>query len=117
MTPGVRPRLERCDGRHVRLRRAVFEVMVEEWAQDFAPEDERRVAVELQSAERASVPYLLPVMPGPEHEEDLVVVRVLRLDGLVDGDGAVDVLLIPEAVDEHHRNLQGLRGENLVHGL
>src|SRR3954471_7192628 len=117
MKPSVRSRLERCDGRHVGLRRAVLQILVEEGAQDFAAEGERRVAVELQSTERASVPNLLSVMPRPEHEKDLVVLRVLRFDGLVDGDAAVYVLLIPKAVDEHHRNLQGLRGENLVNGL
>src|ERR1043166_10305848 len=56
-------------------------------------------------------------MPGAEDEKDLVVVRVLRLDGAVDGGRAVDVLLIPEAVNEHDGNFQGLRSENLIHGL
>src|ERR1700755_2508137 len=117
MAPCVRARLERGDGRDVRLRRAFFQVLVEERAQDFASEGERRVAVEFDRAERAALPYLLTVVPRAEDEEDLVVLRVLRLDGLVDGDVAVDVLLIPEAVDEHHGNLEGLRGENLVDGL
>ena len=56
-------------------------------------------------------------MPRAHHQKHLVVVGVLRLDRLVDGDGAVDVLLIPEAVDQHHRNGQRLRGELLVDRL
>ncbi len=42
---------------------------------------------------------------------------VLRLDGLVDGHRAVDVLLVPQAVHQHDRHLQRLLRQRLVHGL
>ena len=115
--PRVRAGLERRHGRDIRLRRAVLEVLVEERPQDLLPERAPGVAAELQGAERAGVLDLLPVVPGPHHEEHLVVGGVLRLERLVDGDGAVDVLLIPEPVHQHHRHGQRLRREDPVDGL
>src|SRR5438270_11403935 len=56
-------------------------------------------------------------MPRAEHEKDFVVVRVLRLDRLVHGDGAIDVLLIPQAVDEHHGDGKREGSEDAVHRL
>ena len=53
--PRVRPGLERRDGRHVGLGRAVLQVLVQERAQDLPAEVERGVAVEFQSA-----PSVLP---------------------------------------------------------
>ena len=38
-------------------------------------------------------------------------------DRLVDGGGAVDVFLVPQAVHQHHRHFQRLRGQQLVHRL
>src|SRR5579864_6608115 len=56
-------------------------------------------------------------MPRPHDEENFVIVGVLWLDGFVDGNRAVYVFLIPQAVDEHGWNFQRLCGKNLVHGL
>ena len=115
--PGVGARLERADGRDVAARRAVLEVPGQERGQDLAAEEEGGVAIEAQRAERAPVGDLLAVVPRAEHQEHAVVVRVLGLEGLVDGDGAVDVLLVPQAVHEHHRDTERPRAQQLVHGL
>ncbi len=56
-------------------------------------------------------------MPGAHGEKHFVAARVLRFDRFVDGHRAVDVFLVPEAVHQHGRNFQRLRGENLVHRL
>jgi hypothetical protein len=85
--------------------------------QDLAAEGKRRVAAEPQGAERATVVDRLSVVPGTEDEEELVPRRVLRLQRLPDGDRPVDVLLVPEGVDEHRRHREGLGGEDLVDGL
>ncbi len=57
------------------------------------------------------------MMPGSHDQEDLVVALVQGLDRLVDGDGTVDVFLVPEAVHQHHGHLQRLLGEDPVHRL
>ena len=115
--PSVGAGFEGGDRRDVGLGGAVFEILIEEGAQNFALELKRGVGVEFQRAEGAAVFDFLTVMPRAHDEEDFVVVGVFRLDGFVNGDGAVDVLLIPEAMDEHHGDFQGLGGENLVDGL
>ena len=91
--------------------------MIEEGAEDFAAEVEAGIAVELDGSEGAAVGDLLAVVPGAHDEEDFVVVGVFGLDGFVDGGGTVDVLLVPEAVDDHDGNFEGLGGEDAVHGL
>ena len=91
--------------------------MIEERAQDLLAEVEPGVAVKVERAERAAVADLLTVVPRAEDQKDLVVRRVLRRDRLVDGGGAVDVFLVPQAVDEHHRRLQRLLRQQLVHRL
>ena len=62
-------------------------------------------------------PICWPWDQGPIDQEDPVVRRVLPLERLVHGDGPVDVLLVPEPVDDHHRHGQGPVGEHPVHGL
>src|SRR2546426_9458380 len=56
-------------------------------------------------------------MPRSHNEEHFVVVRVLGLNCLVDGDVAVDILLVPETMDHHHRHLKRLCGQYLVYCL
>ena len=116
-TPGVGAGLEGRDGRQVRFRRALLEVVIQEWTQDIAAELQPRIGAKFQRAERAAVRDFLAVMPRAHHQEYLVVGGVLRLDRVVDRDRAVDVLLIPETVDQHHRDGRRLRRQQLVHRL
>src|SRR5204863_5871508 len=115
--PGVRPGLKRYDGREVGLWRAVLEVLVKKRPQDLPAEVQPRIAAEFQSAERAAVTDLLAVMPRTHHQKYLVVRGVFRLDRLVDGDVAVDILLVPEAVHQHNGHLHRLGRQNAIHGL
>ncbi len=78
---------------------------------------ERRVAVKLQSPQRAPVTNLLAVIPGAHHEEHLVVGRVLGFNRLVDRHGPVNILLVPQAVYEHHGNLERLGRQRPIDGL
>ena len=115
--PGVGPGLVGGDRSQVGRGRAVPEVLVEERAQDLLAEVEGGVASESQRAERAAVPDLLAVIPRAHDQEHLVVGRVLGLERPVDGRCSVDVLLVPEAVDQHHRHAQRLRRQQPVDGL
>jgi len=91
--------------------------MCEEWPENPPAKIKPGIAAELQRAERAGVIDLLAVMPRPHHQKYFVIAGVLRLERFVDGRRAVNVFLIPQAVHQHGRNFQRLRGENLVHGL
>jgi hypothetical protein len=57
------------------------------------------------------------VAPRPQDQEDPVVGDVLGLDRPVDGERAVDVLLVEQAVDDHHRHAERLGGEHAIDGL
>src|SRR5437016_687962 len=91
--------------------------MREEWSEDILLEVARRVAVEVERAERAAIFDFLSMMPGTHDEKDLVVVHVLRFDRLVDGNRSINVFLVPETEHEHDRHFEWLRGEDLVHRL
>ena len=91
--------------------------MGEEGREDVLAEVEAGVLTEVKLAERAGVFDLLTVVPGAHHEEELVVGGVFGLDRLLDGDGAVDVLLVPERVDEQRGDGERLFGEDLVERL
>ena len=117
MPPVVRARLERRDGRDVGLGAPPFRCCARKGRRIRLPERLRRVAVELDRAERASLPDHLSVVPGSHDEKDHVVAGVLGLEHLVDRGRAVDVLLVPQAVDQHDRDLQGLLREELVDRL
>src|SRR6185295_7032291 len=71
--PGVRAGFERDDRWEIGFRRAVFQVLVEERAENLLAEVQRGVAVELQRAEAAAVPNLLTVMPRSQDEKHGVV--------------------------------------------
>jgi len=47
------------------------------------------------------------------HQKNFVVAGVLGLIRFVDGNGAVNVFLIPKAVYQHHGNFERLRSEDL----
>jgi hypothetical protein len=115
--PLVGAGLEGGDGSYGGGGGVVLEVVIEEGAEDVLAEVEAGVGAELDGAELGDFFDLLTVVPGTHDEEDLVVGGVFGLEGLVDGDGSVDVFLIPEAVDEHDGDFEGLGGEDLVHGL
>ncbi len=115
--PLIRPGFKSSHGGDVSFWRAVFKVVIEKRPQYFTSKRERRVAVELDRAERAALANLLTVMPWSKHEIHLVVVRILRFDRLVYRDVAVDVFLVPKTVYQHHRNFEWLPGENLIDGL
>ena len=83
LTPGVGAGLEGGDGGHVRLAGPVLQVLGQERPQDFAAKVERGVAAEFQGAQAAAVVDHLAVMPGADDQEHLVVVRVLRFEGLI----------------------------------
>src|SRR6185295_9939830 len=108
---------DRRDRRRLLAVLAVLQIPVEKRAQDLAAERERGVAAELHRPDRRAVADLLAVVPRPEHQEYLVVVRVLGLERLVHRDRTVDILLVPEAVDQHHRHGERLLGEQLVDRL
>src|SRR4030095_4701118 len=57
------------------------------------------------------------MVPGAQHQKYFVVVCVLWLYRLIDRDVAVDVLLIPKAMHEHHRHFERLSREKLIHSL
>ncbi len=105
------------DRGEVGLGRAVLEVLREVRAQDVFAEILGGVAAELDRAERAAFVDLLAVMPRAHHQFDHVAAGVLRLDRAIHGERAVAVFLIPQAVHQHHRHFQRLRGEQLVYRL
>src|SRR4030095_15526303 len=113
----VRSRLERGDRGDVGLRSAVLQILSEKRTEDFLAEVKGGVAAELYGAERTAVADHLTMMPWADYQQDLGVCRVLRFDGLVHREGAVNVFLVPQAVNEHHRRFQRLGGQQLVDGL
>src|SRR5947209_13359630 len=64
-----------------------------------------------------ALPNLLTMMPRTHHQIDHVIVRVLWLYSFPNGRRSINIFLVPEAVDEHHRHFQRLRGNHLVHRL
>src|SRR6266496_1597113 len=91
--------------------------MIQKRAEDLLAKIEASIAGEFQRPQSAAVPDFLTVMPWAHHQKYLVVACVLWLDRFVECECAVDVFLVPKAVDEHYRNFERVRGKNLVHGL
>jgi hypothetical protein len=56
-------------------------------------------------------------MPRSHHQKYFVVARVLRLDRFVHRNRAIDIFLVPEAMDQHHRHLQRFFREQLIDRL
>src|SRR2546422_6778134 len=88
--------------------------MIEKWPQNMLTKIQRRVAVKLQSAKRAAVCDLLAVMPWTHNQKHFVIVRVFGFDRFVNRDRSIDIFLIPETVDQHHRHLQRLFREKSI---
>src|SRR5439155_2692674 len=59
----------------------------------------------------------LTMMPGTHDQKYFVVICVLRLDRLVNRDGAIDVFLVPQAVHQHDRDFQRLSCKYSIHRL
>src|SRR4029077_11792009 len=116
-SPSVGAGLESEDGRDVGFRSAILQVLSEERPEDIALELHRGVGVESQNAEGAAVVDFLAMVPRAEDEKDLVVGRLFFFERIVEGGRAVDVFLVPEAVDDHSGNLKWLGGKDFVHGL
>ena len=99
---------------------AGLEVVGEERGEDVLAEPGAGIGSEAEGAEGVGGLDLLAVVPGAHDDEDLVAVFIEGLDSAVDGWRAIDVLLIPEAVDEEDGDLHAFGGEvlleDLVHG-
>src|ERR1051326_6683297 len=91
--------------------------MSEKRPQDVLTKIERSIAVKIQRAKLAAVRDLLPVIPRSDGEKHSVIIRIFRLDPLVDRDGSVDVFLVPKTRDQHYRNFQRLFRQQLVNCL
>src|ERR1041385_3092196 len=92
-------------------------MLLKKWTENLAPKIERGVAAELQRAERASIVNRLPMGPRTHDQENFIIGGVLRFDGFLNRDRAVDVLLIPEAVHEHHRDFERFFGQGFIYRL
>jgi hypothetical protein len=80
--------------------------VIEERLHHLASEPRGRIALELDLTDPATLAPPLPVTPGAEHEMHELPIRVARRERLVERRAAVDVLLIEQARDDHHRHLQ-----------
>ncbi len=113
--PLVGAALERSDGGDVHRR--TLEVMREERAEHRAAPPFGGVLVPLDIAERLAVVDLLPVVPRAHRQIDHVPGGILGFQRTVHCGCTVDVLLVPQPVDEHHRHLERITAEHPVHRL
>src|SRR5882757_6666285 len=104
-------------GSQIEWRRVVLEEMVQEGPQHMQPKIRRRIAAEFNGAQAAAVQALLMMEPGTHDEVERRMIGVPRFERLVNGNVAVDILLVPQAMDQHHRNRDALLGENPVQSL
>src|SRR5580658_2243474 len=117
MPPSIRASLERAYRRDSRFGSIILQILSQERRENLLAELQAGVGVKANRAERAAIADFLAVMPWAHHQENLIVVRIPRLDGFVNGYGAVDVFLVPEAVHQHYGHFEGLIGQNAVNGL
>src|ERR1700719_3465234 len=115
--PGVGAGFKSGDSGGVGFGRAVFQVLSQEWRQNFSTKVQSGVAAEFHSAERTAVADFSAVMPWAHDQKNHVVGGVFRLQGFVDCGRAVNVFLVPKAVYDHGGDSKRLRGNNFVHGL
>ena len=114
--PGVGARLVRQHPWRVGLRR-VLQVVVEKGLHHLTPEPACGIARELDHPDAASLATPLPVIPGTEHEMNLLAFRILGCERLVKRWGAIDVFLVEEPADDHHRHGDRLFREQPVDRL
>src|SRR5882724_9401600 len=112
--PAVAAGFECRHGSQIERRRVVLEEMVQEGPQHMQPKIRRRIAAEFKGAQAAAVQALLMMEPGTQDEIERRVIGMLRFERLVKGNVAVDVLLVPQAMNQHHWNRDTLLGENPV---
>src|ERR1700731_2090932 len=91
--------------------------MVQKWTQNFPSKIKTGIAVELKRAQRAAISDLLAVVPRSHHKKNFVIVFIFWLDRLVNGNGAINIFLVPQAIHQHDRDLERLSRQNLVHRL
>src|SRR5277367_4466081 len=91
--------------------------MVKERPQQVLAEVLRRIAAETDLSNGAAVETLLVMKPGADDQINVRGIGLLGFECLVQRDIAVDVFLIPEAMDEHRWYGDVLLGQDLVQGL
>ena len=75
------------------------------------------VAAELDGADTAAVEALLMVEPRSQHQKQIRMIGVLRFECFVERNVAVNVLLVPQTVDQHHGDRDSLPSQDLIERL
>src|ERR1700685_857989 len=75
------------------------------------------IAAKTNLSNRAAVEPLLVMKPGTDDQINIRGIGLLRFERLVQRDIAVDVFLIPQAMDEHGRHGDVLLGQDFIEGL
>src|SRR6202021_239875 len=96
---------------------AILEVIVEEWLHDRAAKPGGGVAFEQDRADAASLAPPLTVGPRTQYQVDHAAVRILRRQRPIECRSAVDIFLIEQTADDHHRYGERLLREQLVECL
>ena len=91
--------------------------MVEEGLHRADAELAAGIALELKVTEAPALIIDAAMAPGTDHQADHVILLVLRFQRLVDRWGAIAVLLVPLAHDQHGRHGQRALGQQLVDRL
>ena len=103
--------------RRIGLRRSILQVLIEERFEHVAAELERCVAVPFQRSQSRAVVVHTAVAPRAHDQEVLCIPGVLRFGGQIAVNGAPHVFLIPQSLNPHCGNIQGLRSHDFVEGL
>src|ERR1700730_3920438 len=91
--------------RSIGFRRAVLQVLIEEWLKHIAAELQRRVAVPLQWPQGRTIIVDSAVAPRPHYKKIHIIADVLWLHCQVAVDRAPHVFLVPQALNPHRRYL------------
>ena len=115
--PAIHAGLECGDRRQFKRRCIVFQVVIEKWPQQKLAKVFGGVAAKANLPDRTAVEPFLMVKPGADHQVYIRSIRLPRLERLVERDVAVDILLVPETVDQHDGHGDALFGENFIERL
>jgi hypothetical protein len=100
-----------------RVRRlAIFEIGVEEWNEDSFAEVRSRVTLPLERAKVCRRTIDLAVIPRP-HDQMVVGGHPFGFEGLPGMDGAIHILLIPQALQPHGGNGGWMGGDQFIERL